>query len=126
MNTRMCLYSSATLHLYPSTIFPSTILIQTNLWTYSGGAEFLLEVAGEDATEAYDTAGHSDEAHEILPELEIGTLKLDPATKSDPVQQLPDPIIQHAKETGTKVLKPGVFQEFELQEKTPVSHNVAM
>jgi cytochrome-b5 reductase len=101
-------------------------LIQTNLETYSGGAEFLLEVAGEDATEAYDNAGHSDEAHEILPELEIGTLKLDPASKSDPVQQVPNHVIEHAKETGTTILKPDVFQEFELEEKTLVSHNVAM
>ena len=122
----MCLNSFVTCYPYPSTIFPSTILIHTNLRTHSGGAEFLLEVAGEDATEAYDNAGHSDEAHEILPELEIGTLKSDPASKSDPVQQLPEPIIQHAKETGTKILKPDVFQEFELEEKTPISHNVAM
>ncbi|KAJ4004036.1 NADH-cytochrome b5 reductase [Fusarium irregulare] len=96
------------------------------LQEHPGGAEFLLEVAGEDATEAYDNAGHSDEAHEILPELEVGTLKSDPASKSDPVQRLPDPIVQHAKETGTKILKPDVFQEFELEEKTLVSHNVAI
>jgi cytochrome-b5 reductase len=96
------------------------------LHEHPGGAEFLLEVAGQDATEAYDNAGHSDEAHEILPELEIGTLKLDLASKLDPVQQVSHHIIQHAKETGTKVLKPDVFQEFELEEKTLVSHNVAI
>lgn len=124
----MCLYSSAACHPYSFIIFdfPTSIVTQTNLGTQSGGVEFLLEVAGQDATEAYDNAGHSDEAHEILPELEIGTLKLDPASKLDPVQQVPDHIIQHAKETGTKVLKPDVFQEFELEEKTLVSHNVAM
>ncbi|CAF3536290.1 NADH-cytochrome b5 reductase [Fusarium graminearum] len=96
------------------------------LQEHPGGAEFLLEVAGEDATEAYDNTGHSDEAHEILPELEVGTLKLDPASKMDPVQQLPDSIVQHAKETGIKVLKPDVFQEFELEKRTVVSHNVAI
>lgn len=77
-------------------------MIKTNLGIHSGGAEFLLEVADEDATEPYDNTGHSDEAHEILPELEVGTLKLDPASKMDRVQQLPDFIVQHTKETGVR------------------------
>ncbi|KAM0196143.1 hypothetical protein ACHAPI_006170 [Fusarium lateritium] len=93
---------------------------------HPGGAEFLLEVAGEDATEAYKDAGHSDEAHEILPELEIGTLKQEPTVKVNFVQQVPDHEIQYAQENVTKVLKPDVFQEFELESTIIVSHNVSI
>ena len=40
-----------------------------------GGEEVLLDVAGQDATEAFEDVGHSDEARETLAKLEVGTLK---------------------------------------------------
>ena len=41
----------------------------------SGGEEVLLDVGGQDATEAFEDVGHSDEAREILSGLQIGTIK---------------------------------------------------
>ncbi len=35
----------------------------------------LLDVAGQDATEAFEDVGHSDEARETLAQLQVGTLK---------------------------------------------------
>jgi hypothetical protein len=40
----------------------------------SGGEEVLLEVAGTDATEAYDEVGHSEDADEILEQLYLGEI----------------------------------------------------
>jgi hypothetical protein len=42
---------------------------------YRGGEEVLLDVGGQDATEAFEDVGHSDEAREILDGLLVGTLK---------------------------------------------------
>lgn len=42
---------------------------------YSGGEEVLLDVAGQDSTEAFEDVGHSDEAREALEPLLVGTLK---------------------------------------------------
>ncbi|UPK89092.1 hypothetical protein LCI18_000027 [Fusarium solani-melongenae] len=39
---------------------------------HPGGEEVLLEVAGTDATEAYDEVGHSEDADDILRELYLG------------------------------------------------------
>lgn len=41
----------------------------------SGGEEVLLDVAGQDATEAFEDVGHSDEARETLEQLLVGELK---------------------------------------------------
>ncbi|OCK81649.1 cytochrome b5 [Lepidopterella palustris CBS 459.81] len=52
---------------------------------HPGGEEVLLDVAGQDATEAFEDVGHSDEAREILDTLLVGTLKRkegDPKPKS--------------------------------------------
>ncbi|KFY55443.1 hypothetical protein V496_07005 [Pseudogymnoascus sp. VKM F-4515 (FW-2607)] len=52
---------------------------------HPGGEEVLLDVAGQDATEAFEDVGHSDEAREILTGIEVGTLKRvpgDPAPKA--------------------------------------------
>lgn len=90
-----------------------------------GGTDILLEVAGQDATDAYRDANHSQEANEILQELEIGTLKSDQSSECTivpPVELCDLPI----GKTTEGVLKPDVFQDFELQRKTLVSHNVGM
>ncbi|KAH8684896.1 cytochrome b5-like heme/steroid binding domain-containing protein [Tricladium varicosporioides] len=42
---------------------------------HPGGEEVLLDVGGQDATEAFEDVGHSDEAREILSGLLVGTLK---------------------------------------------------
>jgi len=42
---------------------------------HPGGEEVLLDVGGQDATEAFEDVGHSDEAREILAGLLIGKLK---------------------------------------------------
>ncbi|KAI5468139.1 cytochrome b5-like heme/steroid binding domain-containing protein [Mariannaea sp. PMI_226] len=41
---------------------------------HPGGEEVLLDIAGKDATEAFEDVGHSDEAREILQDLSIGNL----------------------------------------------------
>ncbi|KAK4506628.1 hypothetical protein PRZ48_000360 [Zasmidium cellare] len=59
---------------------------------HPGGEEVLLDVGGQDATEAFEDVGHSDEAREILNGLLIGNLKRqegDPAPKSA-AQQVAD------------------------------------
>jgi len=45
---------------------------------HPGGEEVLLDVAGQDATEAFEDVGHSDEAREILVGLKVGSLKHTP------------------------------------------------
>lgn len=45
------------------------------LFPNSGGEEVLLDVGGQDATEAFEDVGHSDEAREILDGLLVGDLK---------------------------------------------------
>ncbi|CAK7201115.1 hypothetical protein SEUCBS139899_003817 [Sporothrix eucalyptigena] len=42
---------------------------------HPGGEEVLLDVGGQDATEAFEDVGHSDEARETLAQLLTGTLK---------------------------------------------------
>ncbi|KAK3115320.1 hypothetical protein LTR53_005447 [Teratosphaeriaceae sp. CCFEE 6253] len=52
---------------------------------HPGGEEVLLDVGGQDATEAFEDVGHSDEAREILDGLLVGDLKRqagDPAPSS--------------------------------------------
>lgn len=42
---------------------------------HPGGEEVVVDVAGTDATDPFDDIGHSDDAHEILANLRLGTLK---------------------------------------------------
>ncbi|KAH8707518.1 cytochrome b5-like heme/steroid binding domain-containing protein [Phaeosphaeriaceae sp. PMI808] len=52
---------------------------------HPGGEEVLLDVGGQDSTEAFEDVGHSDEAREILDGLLVGNLKRvdgDPKPKS--------------------------------------------
>ena len=63
----------------------------TNEWwiDYSGGEEVLLDVAGQDGTEAFEDVGHSDEAREILEGLAVGIVKrLVRTTFSHPLKQI--------------------------------------
>ncbi|KAI1118270.1 cytochrome b5 [Nemania sp. NC0429] len=52
---------------------------------HPGGEEVLLDVGGQDATEAFEDVGHSDEARETLEKYYVGTVKRkpgDPAPKA--------------------------------------------
>ncbi|KAJ5168807.1 cytochrome b5 [Penicillium canariense] len=52
---------------------------------HPGGEEVLLDVGGQDGSEAFEDVGHSDEAREILDGLLVGTVKRmpgDPAPKA--------------------------------------------
>ncbi|KAI9738823.1 MAG: hypothetical protein M1834_008330 [Cirrosporium novae-zelandiae] len=54
---------------------------------HPGGEEVLLDVGGQDSTEAFEDVGHSDEAREILEGLLVGNLKRqpgDPIPKANP------------------------------------------
>jgi len=61
---------------------------------HPGGEEVMLDVAGQDATEAFEDVGHSDEAREILEGLLVGNLKREPG---DPKPKVVSP---NATSTG--------------------------
>ncbi|KAF2453787.1 cytochrome b5 [Lineolata rhizophorae] len=61
---------------------------------HPGGEEVLLDVSGQDATEAFEDVGHSDEAREILEKLQAGVLKRQPG---DPAPKAGDPSAAGAK-----------------------------
>ncbi|KAL1960359.1 hypothetical protein VTO42DRAFT_8319 [Malbranchea cinnamomea] len=71
---------------------------------HPGGEEVLLDVAGQDSTEAFEDVGHSDEAREILEGLRVGTLKRAPG---DPVPNIAAPTAKgptsSSDSTGTGV-----------------------
>ncbi|KAK8189800.1 cytochrome b5 [Phyllosticta capitalensis] len=57
---------------------------------HPGGEEVMLDVGGQDATEAFEDVGHSDEAREILEGLLVGKLKRvegDPEPKTSQAPQ---------------------------------------
>jgi len=55
---------------------------------HPGGEEVMLDVAGQDATEAFEDVGHSDEARETLDGLYVGDLIRQPG---DPKPKVPAP-----------------------------------
>jgi len=55
---------------------------------HPGGEEVLLDVGGQDSTEAFEDVGHSDEARETLEQLKVGILKRAPG---DPKPKTPQP-----------------------------------
>ncbi|KFH46388.1 cytochrome b5-like protein [Hapsidospora chrysogenum ATCC 11550] len=67
---------------------------------HPGGEEVMLDVAGQDATEAFEDVGHSDEARETLDQLLVGTLKRQPG---DPKPSTP----AASTSTGNKVDQTG-------------------
>ncbi|RPA96738.1 cytochrome b5 [Choiromyces venosus 120613-1] len=69
---------------------------------HPGGEEVLMDVAGQDATLAFEDVGHSDEAREILNGLLVGTLK---RTASDPkpVPSTSSPSQTQSNDAGTAV-----------------------
>lgn len=66
---------------------------------HPGGAEPLIEVAGQDATSAYEDVGHSEDAREILHSFLIGTLEGYSAEDASDTKQKPLPDV-HIATTG--------------------------
>ncbi|OAA48844.1 Riboflavin synthase-like beta-barrel [Beauveria brongniartii RCEF 3172] len=59
---------------------------------HPGGAEVLAEAAGTDATEAFDNAGHSEDAFDIMETYKVGTLKgYKPKPQREPIPVTPAP-----------------------------------
>ncbi|PYH46392.1 cytochrome b5-like heme/steroid binding domain-containing protein [Aspergillus saccharolyticus JOP 1030-1] len=56
---------------------------------HPGGEEVLLDVAGQDGTEAFEDVGHSDEAREILDGLFVGNVKRQPGDPAPRAQSKP-------------------------------------
>ncbi|KAK5995035.1 putative cytochrome b5 [Cladobotryum mycophilum] len=56
---------------------------------HPGGEEVLLDVGGQDSTEAFEDVGHSDEARETLDKLLVGTLKRQAGDPSPKTQTAP-------------------------------------
>ncbi|KAI9795250.1 MAG: hypothetical protein M1833_007272 [Piccolia ochrophora] len=65
---------------------------------HPGGEEVLLDVGGQDATEAFEDVGHSDEAREILEGMLIGDLKRQPG---DPQPKVSAPSSSSAAADGS-------------------------
>ncbi|KAM3463676.1 hypothetical protein NHJ6243_003081 [Beauveria neobassiana] len=60
------------------------------LQDHPGGAQVLAEAAGTDATEAFDNAGHSEDAFDIMETYKVGTLKgYKPKPKREPITVAP-------------------------------------
>ncbi|KAH0843901.1 hypothetical protein AYO21_10404 [Fonsecaea monophora] len=73
---------------------------------HPGGEEVLLDVGGQDATEAFEDVGHSDEAREILEGLIVGSLKRapgDPAPKVGATDKIAAGPGGSSADTGTGV-----------------------
>ncbi|KAK7419065.1 hypothetical protein QQX98_003567 [Neonectria punicea] len=72
---------------------------------HPGGEEVMLDVAGTDATEAFEDVGHSDEAREILDTLHVGNLKRVPGDQEPKDQRsVPTPAIKQPSSGMSTVL----------------------
>uniref|UniRef100_L2G9E8 Cytochrome b5 n=1 Tax=Colletotrichum fructicola (strain Nara gc5) TaxID=1213859 RepID=L2G9E8_COLFN len=67
---------------------------------HPGGEEVLLDVGGQDASEAFEDVGHSDEARETLDQLYIGDLKRQPGDPSPKKQTAPATSAGHTESPG--------------------------
>ncbi|KAK4043887.1 hypothetical protein C8A01DRAFT_43257 [Parachaetomium inaequale] len=75
---------------------------------HPGGAEVLAEAAGTDATEAFDNAGHSEDALEIMREMCVGVLKgyKPPAPKrSVQVPRVIEPVAKRSTSSTSQAAK---------------------
>ncbi|KAJ0163360.1 putative cytochrome b5 [Colletotrichum tanaceti] len=73
---------------------------------HPGGEEVLLDVGGQDATEAFEDVGHSDEARETLEQLLIGDLKRQPG---DPAPKKQTPVASSASNTESAGFGIGLY-----------------
>ncbi|KAF4119566.1 cytochrome-b5 reductase, partial [Geosmithia morbida] len=74
-NTDGDIYIAIHSHVYDVSKFASQHPYTTNSGERSGGSEIFFDVAGKDATEAFEDIGHSDEARAMLPEFTVGELE---------------------------------------------------
>lgn len=76
---------------------------------HPGGAEVLVEAAGADASEAFDSAGHSEDAFEIMAEYRVGKAKggstKKPAAKVVRIASVPPPAPSGASSAATSPKK---------------------
>jgi len=73
---------------------------------HPGGEEVLLDVGGQDATEAFEDVGHSDEAREILEGLSVGILKRQPG---DPAPKVATTTTATSTSSGNTGLGVGLY-----------------
>ncbi|KAK7750767.1 hypothetical protein SLS62_007319 [Diatrype stigma] len=65
---------------------------------HPGGEEVMLDVGGQDATEAFEDVGHSDEARETLEQMLVGTVKRQPG---DPKPKANQPSLSPSANTDS-------------------------
>ncbi|CAL3962588.1 hypothetical protein PZA11_000295 [Diplocarpon coronariae] len=73
---------------------------------HPGGEEVLIDVGGQDATEAFEDVGHSDEAREILAGLLVGNLKRQPG---DPAPKVLAASKSSASSSGSAGMGVGLY-----------------
>ncbi|KAM3555967.1 hypothetical protein ARSEF4850_005751 [Beauveria asiatica] len=77
------------------------------LQDHPGGAQVLAEAAGTDATEAFDNAGHSEDAFDIMETYKVGTLKgYKPKPQREPIPETPAPATEKPAPGKTHSLLP--------------------